>query len=256
MGSLNDVNKKEIVELPIIPSKSKKKSKSITIITILLIVIVIGTIGGLILIKDSSLTLDINGCNDIDNDKYRYSCYIDSAVTTKDENICVELEKVSSKFSDSCYSRLGIELGDPEKCEKIRDKSPVPLYSSQQSPYSRCKTEVAKKTGNSSICRESTSIDQKEMCYIEIAKQKGDVKICDEIETKEYSDQCYLILTRTGNNIDSLFCDKIISIQQRNMCYTEIVRKTKNITLCDNIEFSIDEGTYEYELEECKNSVN
>ena len=48
------------------------------------------------------------------------------------------------------------------------------------------------------------------------------------------------------------YCEKIKSIQQRNNCYIDIVKTTKDIGICNKIELAVDQGTTDYQIEECK----
>jgi hypothetical protein len=158
-------------------------------------------------IKKKSLLI----CDEIKKESYREACYSGVFQKLKDINICFKINSIT--FQDGCYSYLAKENKDYKLCQKI---------SSESSDSDSCFEDVARLTGDISICKYVKKYPV--FCYAAIAIYKNDSKICNQ-----YSDDIDLCISDFAiakNRID--LCPSIQESFHRNDCYSDITSKLED----------------------------
>lgn len=170
------------------------------------------------------------------------NCYISYAIREKDISICYDL---GSPTKESCILEVAIATNDSSLCIELKD----PRYSDE------CFNKIAIATGDYTLCEKiERYTDKKNLCFTDVAKGKKDLEICNKIEEKGssfYKDQCrYLVSIGTE---DTSLCKNLGNLEDRNNCYINIAKSTKDLSVCDNV--SIEGGDKELSIRYCYTKV-
>ncbi len=87
---------------------------------------------------------------------------------------------------------------------------------------------------NLSICESLSNVSQKHICYNAIGENTNNWSLCEK-----YGEPLYLCFKKMiSNQNDSSLCDKLMEVN-REYCKFEIARRTKDLTICDNMTYGI-----------------
>jgi len=103
---------------------------------------------------------NISVCGMIGDDYDRDFCYLGVSESTGDISIC-DIISFEDKKSD-CYAWFAKERGDPSLCNKTET---LEQTLEEFEKMEKCYLEVAKATGNSSVCRRMWIGYLRELCY-------------------------------------------------------------------------------------------
>jgi len=107
-------------------------------------------------------TSGYNTLADCEDAKSKVTCYEQVAVKTNDFTVCdMIMEVYASEITVyGCYSRVGIENNNVEACDRIVEAGVLSANS--------CYYDIARKTGDESICYGIVNEDVKNSCIQEI----------------------------------------------------------------------------------------
>jgi hypothetical protein len=130
---------------------------------------------------------------------------LNSEITFDDCSRVYELTKVANELKKSDSSA---------PCQKLSDE------------YSRdnCHNDYAFSNQDSSACEKiSTHSGKKDICFQNIAKLTGEVSLCEKITHNLRRDICYLRVSQKLN--DLIICEKILDYKEKTKCNPDAVAK-------------------------------
>jgi len=164
--------------------------------------------------KDSGICLYINDSHS------RNKCYYNLAEVMKNISLCDPI--VEDYYRDSCYKTLSIAISDPVLCEKIKN---VRGFRED------CYAAMAPGRGDPELCEKVVdSVSLRSNCFEDVATHNLDPAICDRMELPAY---CIMNLAKKMRN--SSVCERMKDEGYRDDCYKEMLRLTKDKSLCGKI---------------------
>jgi hypothetical protein len=140
----------------------------------------------------------------------------------------VDLEGMQNITLSAIYS------GDVQDCDLLEQKSLIPI----------CRKYVAVATRNDSLCF-SGGQQQTDDCLITIAYTTANSSVCSKMtepEKREFNCPAFV----AGATGDRTICESFLGKQNvAAFCYLMVVRKTKNISVCENTRLD-DGGLIDY----------
>ena len=130
-----------------------------------------------------------------------------------------------SKTKDHCYAYFADQNNDVTLCEKIIDS----LVKDE------CLSDVAINTLNSDFCSDIINYYYKDTCYKTVSEKSG-ISSCGEISDFELRNSCFYMVAVTHLNPD--LCESVDTehaIIDRDRCYYEIGKETRDIELCNKV---------------------
>jgi len=79
--------------------------------------------------------------------------------------------------------------------------------------------------------------ENKDLSLLQQASEKKNISLCNEIENLFMKDSCYKIVSI--DNLESSGCIKIESQQMKKDCYCDIMKETKDETICETMDLDI-----------------
>ncbi len=116
---------------------------------------------------------NISYCKDIEDKNLADRCYRNLAVKENDSSICSFIEFDFSR--DRCYGEVAINLKDVSICDNSD---------------SMCIKDVARVTGNKTICYEFAACCGRDDCLVGVARSTKEKEICDEVSDEKLKSDC------------------------------------------------------------------
>lgn len=187
----------------------------------------------IIYLYEADKTKDISYCYKIKGEDRKIRCFEDVAILTKNQEICANIDS-----TDEQIRCLFAVKGDYSFCETDEDKDgcyyhmawltlEVGLCEKSGKWKYHCYDYIAEKTENPDICINFLEEDSKKYC---VAIAKRDDGYCEQIVDINRRDMCYSNIVKL--NGDSLLCENIISEGFKDMCYTSAAEYHSDRSLC------------------------
>lgn len=165
-------------------------------------------------------------------------------------------DKIQSQdLRDSCYSMLAEDLATCEKIIGVKGRE-------------YCYRRIAQSLLDISICERITIEETKNLCYSDFSKTTYDLTVCDKIKKQETKDECKeewkiaaynkidnpeICLNVQGDlrlfgdcyskiTKDLNFCERLLSEEQKQLCYADAANVSGNVSLCEKINANIREA--------------
>ncbi|MEM4256904.1 MAG: hypothetical protein QXD98_00945 [Candidatus Diapherotrites archaeon] len=138
-----------------------------------------------------NLAIDKNDflfCQRIDgNNMLKNNCYGEIAFMHKNEDICFNMDKISTELIENCIKKIALETNDTSKCERIQ----------RDVAYINCYVGLAVKNSLHELCEKTTretmrtlDYSSKEQCYKSYAVATKDYSMCKKISRLFLQNQC------------------------------------------------------------------
>jgi len=159
-------------------------------------------------------------CGRLDSANLKDKCLEKVAVKTGNSTVCKGI--VDDLDSDYCYKGVAEKTQEPSLCEKIGDDW----------RKDKCYAEIAEKTDKPALCEKTSDQSVRNDCYKDVSYDSEDGSLCDKIKDDEGDkEECYSNLARNTKNID--FCIKIDARETQENCMHTLARVSKNHSVCN-----------------------
>lgn len=173
--------------------------------------------------------------------------YSSEGNTIPSVNVCLGVEEtlqydncffdLAKRFSENMYCDFIWSLDLYNECHKVA-RNPELACEDTTSAKKDCYYNLAGVKLNFEYCKKLDLKMQNE-CYAMIAKKTGEEKYCEMISIpyyKETYNNCYYDIAVYENNLNFLFCNKILNDSDKLLCFQDLVIKTSNVSICSNLE--------------------
>lgn len=182
--------------------------------------------------NDPSICREIEDGAGRNPEDFKYQCFANIALNTKNYSLCEELKERS--YRNECYASIGNKTSDVSICNKVIN---------DPDQFSDCIENIAINTDNRSLCDKVDS-ENKRGCYLgfdlNLSKTSGDTAICDKIKNEGWGSSqigsCFSYVAAYTDNYS--LCEKVSDYSNsRDVCYLGVSRKSTNIGICDKIRW-------------------